>query len=557
MPQSFAEALSWVPKSRNLAVTLARAADYAKAQSHRAVILEHLLLALVSDSDAAAVLQACQVDLARLNADLTNFLAGIQDRQAGSSIGEPAAAPDLLRILEYASAAAQQSRRREINGAIVLAAIVGDGRSAAAGMLRAQGLTFEETIKALQRANAAGARPSGAPPAQAVPTDQPSSPAPPATRSSSQAVNGANGQTTEEILAAARRRVDAGRSGSIPGAPAAAASPGRSDPVPQAAIPDTQPRDRSGGDAGIEPQSFDDLKPHEQGRPSGQPPPQPLRAPPPFAPRTPLSEQDDPQWHRPAPPLAREAGQPQAPLGQPPVPRPEQARGTPQPQSVAYDLEPPRGRQEAAAAAEGGGEASPRLAEARRRRSRRESRGGSVSSGQLVENIPRSMTVGRRETVEVRIAKADVNALAGGLQGAGTAYRHDLIVTKAMAVRLRAPDGGFWIETTTPETQWIENTLGPLSDEFASWRWTITPKRRGKARLHLVVSARTVGTDGLAAETALPDRVITVKVRVNLGQTAALVGGWIAAAVVGGMLAKFGEGAWELGRSLLDRLGGA
>jgi hypothetical protein len=167
------------------------------------------------------------------------------------------------------------------------------------------------------------------------------------------------------------------------------------------------------------------------------------------------------------------------------------------------------------------------------------------------------MTVGRRETVEVRIAKADVNALVGGLQGAGTAYRHDLIVTKAMAVRLRAPDGGFWIETTTPETQWIENTLGPLSDEFASWRWTITPKRRGKARLHLVVSARTVGTDGLAAETALPDRVITVKVRVNLGQTAALVGGWIAAAVVGGMLAKFGEGAWDLGRSLLDRLGGA
>ena len=38
--------------------------------------------------------------------------------------------------------------------AIVLAAIVGDGKSAAAGLLKGLGLTFEGAIRALQRANA-------------------------------------------------------------------------------------------------------------------------------------------------------------------------------------------------------------------------------------------------------------------------------------------------------------------------------------------------------------------------------------------------------------------
>lgn len=176
--------------------------------------------------------------------------------------------------------------------------------------------------------------------------------------------------------------------------------------------------------------------------------------------------------------------------------------------------------------------------------------GGPLSAGQLVENIPRIMRVGLPETVEVRIAQAEIMALAEGLQGSGAAYRHDLVVTKAMSVRLRAPEGGFWIETASPETQWIENSLGILSDDFASWRWTVTPQRRGKARLQLIVSARTVGADGLAAETALPDQVIDVTVRTNYVHTAAQWGGWLAAAVVGGILAKFGEGLWDIGRVL-------
>ncbi|MFV0369503.1 MAG: Clp protease N-terminal domain-containing protein, partial [Hyphomicrobiaceae bacterium] len=103
-------------------------------------------------------------------------------------------------------------------------------------------------------------------------------------------------------------------------------------------------------------------------------------------------------------------------------------------------------------------------------------RSAEVVAGQLVENIPRVMRVGNLAVVEARIARAEVKALAEGLQGGGSAWRHDLTVTKAMSVRLRAPDGGFFIETNSPETQWIENTLGFDSDDYASWRWSVTPK---------------------------------------------------------------------------------
>ncbi len=77
MSQPYADALSWVPKSRDLATTLARAFDYAKSQSHRTVTLEHLLLALIADKDASTVLQACHVDLDRLSGDASSYVAEV------------------------------------------------------------------------------------------------------------------------------------------------------------------------------------------------------------------------------------------------------------------------------------------------------------------------------------------------------------------------------------------------------------------------------------------------------------------------------------------------
>ena len=179
--------------------------------------------------------------------------------------------------------------------------------------------------------------------------------------------------------------------------------------------------------------------------------------------------------------------------------------------------------------------------------------GRQVDLGQLVENVPRSMRVGVPEIVEVRIARSDLQNLAVGMEGRGAPVRHDLVVTRAMSVKLRAPDGGFWIETASPETQWIESRPGLMTDDFAVWRWTVLPERRGRTRLQLVAAARTVGADGLAAETALPDQMIEVRVAVNYGRLLGRVGGWVIAAVIGGALAKFGETALTVGLQLVSR----
>lgn len=179
-----------------------------------------------------------------------------------------------------------------------------------------------------------------------------------------------------------------------------------------------------------------------------------------------------------------------------------------------------------------------------------------MQTGQLIENIPRLMRVAMPSLVEARIAKSEVKNLADGMVGDGGAFRHDVLITRAMSVRLRAPDGGFFIETSSPETQWIENALGLMADDYASWRWTVTPKARGRRRLQLIVSARTVGADGLAAETALPDQVVEIRVRTNYVRSLAILFGWIGAAVAGGLLARFGEEIWTAIGAFSTSLGG-
>src|SRR5690606_16185029 len=60
--------------SRNLEQTLHRALAFANERRHEFATLEHLLLALVDDQDAVAVMRACGVDLDRLREDLPHYL---------------------------------------------------------------------------------------------------------------------------------------------------------------------------------------------------------------------------------------------------------------------------------------------------------------------------------------------------------------------------------------------------------------------------------------------------------------------------------------------------
>jgi hypothetical protein len=549
-----AEGLSRIAMSSGLAASLSRATDYARARGHGEVTLEHMLLALCDDPEAVLVLAASNVNVAELVAEVSGQLANFPTRTQMPDV-ELVVAPDLRRILEAAAAAARGGRRREINGAIVLAAIVGDGKSAAAHVLSSLGMTFEGAIRALQ------SKPTPEPEQRALPAPD-----------------------AEAILAGARERVQS-RTGVIPRRQlpnvdstyedAAASEPEPlhvEEAYPSApAVEESEPQHEHHYARGYEPQPpfepsaasepnpqheapvYERAPSYEQSYDLADESPRPASAP--FPPPLPVPDGHD-SWMpppSPAPASGSRFGPPPPPSAPPllPVP-PSTAAPRPSPPPLAPWPEAERRREGVGAAsgpplpaglrAEYAGQrpAAPRGAQ---------SIGRSVSPrteiGQLVENIPRSMRVAVPALIEVRIARADVQALAEGLQGGGAAYQHEVTVTKAMSVRLRAPDGGFFIETASPETQWIEKAMLLSSDDFASWRWHVTPRDKGRRRLQLIISARTVSADGLAAETALPDQVITVRVRTNYGQSAKRWLGWIFAAVAGGLLAKFGEGAFE------------
>jgi len=164
----------------------------------------------------------------------------------------------------------------------------------------------------------------------------------------------------------------------------------------------------------------------------------------------------------------------------------------------------------------------------------------------LVESVPRRMRVGVPAPAEVRIARDRIEGLIAVLNGRGAAPLGEQPLTRALSVRLRAPGGDFWIEPATPETQWLDSASSMIHDDHAIWRWTVVARRRGRGRLTLMVSARTVGRDGLAVESAPPDRVIEVKVGGNYRQVAARWAGWILALMVGAAIGSFGEQIWAM-----------
>jgi neural Wiskott-Aldrich syndrome protein len=596
MPQPFADEVNAIQFSSKLGESLERARVFAREQSHRAVLLEHLLLALTEDPDASAVMQACNVDPVRLGTDVSGYLGRLlEDMRAPAGV-EPSADAELLRVLQAAGQAAQQSRRRQIDGAIVLAAIVGDGRSPAAGLLKAHGLTFEEAIRALQKANTSAnakarsqlyappVKPAATAPAPAsapAPSADPEPLPTPQGDGDDPETAAQTAQSVDEILAAARARIQQRTAAMVakpevkpqsPLVPPQPAPPAEGGPLPLATLtsasppPPVRPPEPKGTTQGPEPS------------PEGQPPAPPTLqappgsswAPPPGPPGAPHRAQPGPRRPPPRPPAGFPDRPPSAGAGPPHPPAPPRPRpdapppqlghpgGPPQPglstrpQQPPWQHPPPPGHP--GPPARNGALAEPARSPARPRASQRT---GGQGGGPLVETIPRRMRLGKPMPAQVRIARDKIDGLiALLLSGRGMAHRSDTFVTRALSVRLRAPDGGFAIEPGSPETQWVETTPGLQHDEFVNWRWTVTPQRRGRGRLLLIVTARTVGRDGLATETAPPDRVIEVSVKGGRLRGLARWTGRLVVLLLGVAIGRFGNEFWALGTALLKRIAG-
>ena len=62
--------------SQSLERALHTALTYANERHHEYATLEHLLLGLIDDQDAAAVMRACNVDIDELKQTGTNYIDG-------------------------------------------------------------------------------------------------------------------------------------------------------------------------------------------------------------------------------------------------------------------------------------------------------------------------------------------------------------------------------------------------------------------------------------------------------------------------------------------------
>ena len=132
--------------SRPLEESLHRAVAYANQRKHEYATLEHLLLSLTDDDDAAGVMRACDVDLNALKKSLVNYL----DVELASLVvdDEDDAKPTagFQRVIQRAVIHVQSSGREEVTGANVLVAIFSERESHAAYFLQEQDMTRYDAV---------------------------------------------------------------------------------------------------------------------------------------------------------------------------------------------------------------------------------------------------------------------------------------------------------------------------------------------------------------------------------------------------------------------------
>jgi len=119
----------------------------ANERRHEFATLEHLLLALIEEPEAARVMRACGVDLGQLRASLIEFvdedLANLVTDVDGSEAVPTAA---FQRVIQRAAIHVQSSGRTEVTGANVLVAIFAERESDAAYFLQDQDMTRYDAV---------------------------------------------------------------------------------------------------------------------------------------------------------------------------------------------------------------------------------------------------------------------------------------------------------------------------------------------------------------------------------------------------------------------------
>ena len=132
--------------SENLEQSLHRAMTYAADRGAELVTLEHLLFALIDDSDAIELLTACSVDLKRLKSELDDFMVNTLDKQIDEKSEDIQPTVSFQRVLQRALVHVQSSGRKQANGANVIIAMFAERESHAVWLLSNQGMTRLDAV---------------------------------------------------------------------------------------------------------------------------------------------------------------------------------------------------------------------------------------------------------------------------------------------------------------------------------------------------------------------------------------------------------------------------
>jgi len=130
----------------SLEKSLHKALSYASERRQEYATLEHLLLALIDDVDAASVMKACNVDLEALRRSLVDYIDTELANLVTDLDDDAKPTAGFQRVIQRAVIHVQSSGRDEVSGANVLIAIFAERESHAAYFLQEQEMTRYDAV---------------------------------------------------------------------------------------------------------------------------------------------------------------------------------------------------------------------------------------------------------------------------------------------------------------------------------------------------------------------------------------------------------------------------
>jgi hypothetical protein len=168
-------------------------------------------------------------------------------------------------------------------------------------------------------------------------------------------------------------------------------------------------------------------------------------------------------------------------------------------------------------------------------------------AGQLVHRVPKKMCVGVTEVVEVQLGRARRDIVVD-IKGNDDMTNEDVPIVETLNVDLHGSPGAFDITRQSRQTQLVKGSLiwNTAFDQqrFGRWLWNVTPKKRGTHELVVKVSADLSDSRGVTTSQPYSDRMFSIAVRANQGNTAVRMLMWAATGAAACLVGTYAHETW-------------